>query len=178
MRRYSSTAITLHWVLALALVGCFCLGLYMAELPMSPRRLRLFNWHKWIGITILGLSFWRFLWRVRHRPPDETSMPAWQRSIARAAHGSLILLSLAIPLVGWAYSSSTGFPIVVFGVVSLPDFVPVDKALAEVLKPWHRALAWTLALIVVAHIAAALKHQFIEHDGLLSRMWFARHPKD
>lgn len=178
MRRYNTIAIALHWVLALALVGCFCLGLYMADLPMSPRRLRLFNWHKWIGITILAFSFWRFLWRLTHRPCDETGMPAWQRSIARAAHGLLILLSLAIPLVGWAYSSSAGFPVVVFGILQLPDFVPVDKTLAEALKPLHGALAWALAAIVVAHIAAAFKHQFIDRDGLLSRMWFAPHPKD
>lgn len=178
MRRYNSIAIALHWVLALALVGCFCLGFYMSELPISPWRLRLFNYHKWTGITILALSVWRLLWRLTHLPPEHACMPAWQQSMARGAHGLLALLSLAIPLVGWAYSSSAGFPIVVFGVLPLPDFVPVDKALADALKSWHKALAWTLVLVVVAHIAAALKHQFIDRDGLLSRMWFAPHSKD
>lgn len=172
MRYYGRVAIALHWVLALALVGGFCLGFYMAELPISPRRLRLFNWHKWIGITILTLSLMRWLWRLTHRPPPAFGMPPWQHRMARAVHAVLYLLSLCVPIAGWAYSSAAGFPVVVFGVLALPDFVPVDKALAEAIKPWHQGLAWTMALLVLAHLGAALKHQFIDRDGLLSRMWF------
>jgi cytochrome b561 len=59
---------------------------------------------------------------------------------------------------------------VMFGVLPLPDFVPVDKALADALKPWHATLAYALAALVVGHVAAALKHHFIDHDGLLLRM--------
>lgn len=178
MRYYSSVAIALHWVLALALVGCFCLGLYMTDLPISPGRLRLFNWHKWVGITILALSLMRLLWRLTHRPPPDPSMPSWQQWMARGVHGVLYLLSLSVPIAGWAYSSSTGFSIVVFGVLPLPDFVPVDKALAEAIKPWHEGLAWMMALLVLAHIGAAFKHQFIDRDGLLSRMWVIPYRKE
>jgi cytochrome b561 len=79
-----------------------------------------------------------------------------------------------VPLVGWAYSSAAGFPIVWFGVLPLPDFVPVDKALAEAIKPWHEILAWAMALLVLTHLGAALKHHFIDRDGLIGRMWPGR----
>ena len=125
--RYSRTAMLLHWVLALAIVGSFCMGLYMSDLPFSPQRLKLYNWHKWAGVTILALSALRLLWRLTHRPPADLPMPAWQRLAAHATHYGLYLLFFAVPLVGWAYSSAAGFPIVWFGVLPLPDFVSPDS---------------------------------------------------
>ena len=169
--RYTRTAIALHWLLALAIICSFSVGLYMQELPMSPTRLKLYNWHKWAGITILALSALRLLWRLGHRPPADLPMPAWQSRAAHFTHWALYALFFAVPLAGWAYSSSAGFPVVVYGLLPLPDFVPVDKALAETLKALHKLLGIALSLLVLAHIAGAFKHQFIDRDGLLSRMW-------
>ena len=169
--RYTPVAIAFHWLLAIAIVCSFCVGLYMADLPMSPARLKLFNWHKWAGITILVLSALRLLWRLTHRPPADVAMPAWQRRAAHITHFVLYGLFFLVPLSGWAYSSATGFPIVVFGLIPLPDFVPVDKALAEVLKSRHHMLAFALGFVVLAHLVAALKHHFLDRDGLLLRMW-------
>ena len=169
--RYSSTAIALHWGLALAIVGSFSFGLYMTGLPFSPQRLKLYNWHKWAGICILTLSAARLWWRLTHRPPANVPMPRWQQRAAHATHGLLYALFFAVPLVGWAYSSAAGFPVVVFGVLPLPDFMPVDKTLADAIKPFHKYLAFTMAALVLAHVAAALKHQFLDRDALLARMW-------
>ena len=172
--RYTGTAIGLHWLLAVMIAGSFAVGLYMVDLPFSPQRLKLYNWHKWAGILILTLSAARLLWRLTHRPPAAAPMPAWQARAAHAAHLALYVLFFAVPLMGWAYSSAAGFPIVLFGVLPLPDFVPVSRELADALKPWHGWLAKGLAAVVVLHVAGALKHQFIDHDGLLRRMWPAR----
>ena len=172
--RYSHIAIAFHWLLALAIVGSFSVGIYMYELPFSPTRLKLYNWHKWAGITIMALSAVRLLWRLTHRPPADLPMPSWQRRAARVTHTVLYVLFFAVPLSGWAYSSAAGFPVVVYGVLPLPDFVPVDKALAEWLKGTHKVLTITLSLFVIGHVAGALKHQFIDRDGLLSRMWPTR----
>ena len=168
--RYTGTAITLHWLLAIALLGSFAMGLYMADLPVSPQRLKLYNWHKWAGVTILSLSALRLLWRLTHRPPADVPMPPWQQRVAHLTHQALYVLFFAVPLVGWAYSSAAGFPVVWFGVLPLPDFVSKDKALADLIKPWHGALAWALILLAAMHIAAALKHQLVDRDGLLARM--------
>ncbi|MFN3303024.1 MAG: cytochrome b [Roseateles sp.] len=173
-QRYTPVAIALHWLLALAIVGAFGVGLYMTELPFSPTRLKLYNWHKWAGVAILALSALRLLWRLTHRPPADPPMPAWQARAAHVTHGLLYLLFFAVPLAGWAYSSAAGYPIVWFGVLPLPDFVPRDKELAELFKLLHKFAAYGLAALVLAHVGGALKHHLIDRDGLLARMGLGR----
>lgn len=173
--RYHGVSIALHWILALALALIFGVGVYMADLPFSPMRLKLYNWHKWAGVVILALSLLRLLWRLTHRPPAlppqvTAAMPAWQGLAHHATHGLLYALFFIVPLVGWAYSSAAGFSIVLFGALPLPDFVSADKALAALIKPWHEISAFALAALVVLHVAAALKHQWLDRDGLLERM--------
>ena len=175
-QHYTRTAIALHWLLAVAIVATFMLGLYMHELPISPSRLKLYNWHKWAGISILALSALRLLWRLAHRPPADVPMPAWQRRAAHITHLVLYALFFAVPLSGWAYSSAAGFPVVVFGVVPLPDFVPVDKALADTLKGLHKLFTLSLGVLVILHVLAALKHQLIDRDGVLARMSLRSNP--
>lgn len=177
--RYHPVSVLLHWVLGLALVGLFAMGLYMTELPFSPQRLKLYNWHKWAGVTLLALSILRLVWRLTHRPPAlpaaiEAGMPRWQRLAHHATHHGLYLFFFAVPLLGWAYSSAAGFPIVLFGVLPLPDFVPVNPELAELIKPLHKLSALAMMALVLLHVAGALKHQFIDRDGLLSRMGWGR----
>jgi cytochrome b561 len=173
--RYSTVAIALHWLLGLSLFAMFAIGVYMSDLPISPTRLKLFNYHKWAGITFLILSVLRLLWRFTHRPPAlplaiAQAMPGWQTKVYHATHYALYILFFAVPLVGWAYSSAAGFPVVLFGVLPLPDFVSVDKAFAEQIKELHGAAAFALMGLVFLHIVAALKHHFIDKDGLLNRM--------
>ena len=172
--RYTPTAVALHWLLAVAILASFGLGLYMHELPLSPTRLKLYNWHKWAGVTILALSLLRLAWRLTHRPPAELPMPRWQQRAARLTHRAMYALFFAVPLAGWAYSSAAGFPVVWFGVLPLPDFMPADKALAELIKPVHATLAFSLIALVVLHVGGALKHQLIDRDGLIGRMLPAR----
>ena len=173
--RYTLTAIALHWVLAAAILTAFFVGLYLEDLPFSPAKLKLINWHKWAGVTILALSVLRLMWRLTHRPPAlpariESAMPGWQRAAHHGTHHLMYLLFFAVPLLGWAYSSAKGFPIVWFGVLPLPDLVAPNPELAEAIKPLHGLAAWGLIGLVVLHVGAALKHQFIDRDGLLERM--------
>jgi cytochrome b561 len=169
--RYTRTAIALHWLLALALFGLLALGTYMTELPLSPARLKLYNWHKWAGVTVALLSLLRLLWRLTHRPPPQHGLPRWQARVADAAHWLLYVLFFAVPLAGWVYSSAAGVPIVWFGVLPLPDLVAPDRALAEAIRPLHGVLAYALAAIVAVHVAAALKHHALDGLGTLWRMW-------
>lgn len=173
--RYSAVAMTLHWLLGLAIVSIFVLGVYMADLPFSPKSIKFYNWHKWAGISILLLSVLRLAWRLTHQPPALPAavlqaMPPWQTRAYHATHTLLYGLFFAVPLLGWAYSSAAGFPIVWFGQIPLPDLLPADKALAELIKPLHKLSALALMGLVVLHVAAALKHHWIDKDGLLQRM--------
>jgi cytochrome b561 len=168
---YTRIAKLMHWLLALAIVLTFSFGLYMVELPFSPQRLKQYNWHKWAGMTILILSALRLLWRLTHPAPAlPAHTPAWQRLASHGTHALMYALFFAIPLAGWTYSSALGFPIVLYGVIEMPDLVSRDKELAEVLKLVHKYLAYSLAALVSLHVLAALKHHFIDKDGLLARM--------
>jgi cytochrome b561 len=169
--KYGHTAMLFHWLLAVLIIGTWCFGTYMHELPFSPMRVKQFNWHKWAGITILGLSALRLLWRLSHPTPDlPADMPSWQRSVSKLTHLALYGLFFATPLAGWAYSSAAGFQVVLYGVLPLPDWVPVSKDLAATLKSLHKFFSFALAALVVVHIGAALKHHFIDRDGVLLRM--------
>lgn len=170
--RYTRTAIALHWLLAVLIFGGFGLGLYMHDLPFSPQKLKLYSWHKWIGVSVFLLLLIRGLWRITHRPPPLPSgMPAWQRRAAHFSHGGLYLLMFVIPLSGWLMSSASGYKLVYFGIIPLPDLLDKNKAVAEVLVEVHEILAFTLVALVAVHAAAAIKHQFIDHDGTLMRMF-------
>lgn len=159
----------LHWLMALLFFAVLPLGLYMADLKLSPTKLQLYSYHKWMGITILLLAVLRILWRITHRPPALT-MPRWQQIASATVHAALYVLFLAIPVSGWLMSSAKGFQTVLFGVLPLPDLINKNKELGHTLGSVHEILSYTLSLLVVLHIAAALKHQFIDKDDLLSRM--------
>lgn len=169
-RAYTRTAVTLHWLVTLLILAGFTLGATMVHLGFSPLKLRLFSYHKWIGITVLGLVLIRSAWRLMHRPPPDEPMPRWQALAAHVTHGLLYALLLMIPLAGWTYSSATGYPVVYLGLWQLPDLVPKSAALAQVLVDVHIVLAWTLLCVVLLHMAAALKHHFIDRDATLRRM--------
>ena len=173
--RYSSLAIALHGLMALLIFVVFPLGVYMHELPLSPDKLKLYSYHKWIGITLLLLVAIRLIWRLAHTPPPlPDSVVAWQRRASAAVHGLLYLLMIAIPLSGWLMSSAKGFPVVWFGVLPLPDLVEKNRELGELLAEVHQVLNFTLLALVVMHVGAALQHHFIERQPFLQRMGWGR----
>lgn len=167
---YTKTAIALHWTIALLILVAFPLGVYMHELPLSPRKLQLYSYHKWIGISVLLFAAGRLLWRIGHRPPAPLPGPRWQVAAAHAVHHTLYLLIVAVPVSGWLMSSALGFPVVWFGVLPLPDLVGKDKELGEALRAVHQVLNFTLLALVAIHVGAALKHHFFDRDATLVRM--------
>lgn len=169
--RYTPIAIALHWAIALLVFGGWGLGIYMHDLPLSPAKLRYYSWHKWIGVTVFFLALLRVAWLATHSaPPLPPAISRLQRRLARLTHAVLYVLLFALPVSGWLMSSAQGVPTVYFGVLPLPDLVAKDKALGERLAGVHELLAFTLAALVLLHLAAALKHQWIDRDGLLDRM--------
>jgi cytochrome b561 len=138
--------------------GSFLLSLYH-KIRLCPTKLKLFSWHKWLGVTIFLIAVARLLWRMTHRVPGlPDSTPAWQRVAAAATHWVIYALLLAIPISGWLMSSASGFQVVYFGVLPLPDLLQKDKALAGQLQLVHETLNYTLMALLVVHVGAALKH--------------------
>jgi len=171
VRRYTAIAVSLHWLMALMILCAFALGLYMADLQLSPTKLKLFSWHKWLGVSIFLVAIARLLWRLTHPAPGlPDTTPGWQRTAAALTHWVIYLLLFMIPISGWLMSSASGFQVVYFGVLPLPDLVHKDKALAEQLKLLHETLNYTLMALLVLHVAAALKHHLLDRDEVLQRM--------
>ena len=142
----------------------------MRGLPLSPQKLELYSYHKWLGVTVLLLFLPRVLIRIALPPPALLPAPAWQLRLAGITHTLLYLLILLVPISGWIMSSAKGFPVVYLGIVPLPDLVGKDKELGNFLKDVHEALSTGLALLVVLHLGAAVKHHVIDKDGTLRRM--------
>ena len=170
--RYTATAKWLHWLVAALIVANLALGLWMVGLPgITPTKLRAFNWHKWVGVTVFVLASVRLLWRLGHAPPPlPASMRGWERRAAQTSHALLYALLFALPLSGYFYSLSTGYPIVWFGIIPLPVVIGPDPALKPVLVAVHHLLAWAMLAIVAVHAAAALKHHLVDRDDVLRRM--------
>ena len=169
--RYTAPAVILHWLVAAFVLVTLPLGIYMADLPVSPAKLKYYSWHKWIGVTIFLLVVLRAAWRIGHPPPAPLpGQPRWQVQTAHYTHLALYALLFLTPLAGWLLTSAAGYPIVYLGLVQIPDLVPKDKQLKEIFEVVHAGLALSMGALVLLHIGAALKHALIDRDGTLSRM--------
>jgi cytochrome b561 len=169
--RYSSPAIVLHWLVALLIICAFGVGLKIFGMPLSPWKFHLIAWHKWLGMTILALVALRVVVRLLSTTPALPShMSSAEQRVAHLGHLALYALMLAVPLSGWAMTSAYGIPVVYLGLWRIPPLLATNLDLAPQLKTLHQWLNWTLAACVVGHVAVALKHHYIDRDGLLTRM--------
>jgi cytochrome b561 len=171
--RYTGTAIALHWLVALLLLGQFAFGLMLEDIPRgTPERGYFVNLHKSIGVLIGLLIVLRIVWRLTHQaPPLPRSTPGWQRSAARFSHLALYLAMLALPLSGYLASNFSKHGIKFFNVTRWAPWGPDDKALYTFFNQIHHLAAALLALFVAVHLLAVAKHMLIDRDGLLQRMW-------
>ena len=170
--RYTYTAMLFHWLIALLVVAAFTLGVVMTDIPgLTPTKLRYFSWHKWLGVTVLLLAVLRVLWRLFNQAPVyPASMARWQQRAANGLHYLLYVMIFAVPLSGYFHSLASGVPVVYLGVFELPVLIAADPQLKPVLKDVHYWLNMLLCGSVGLHVVAALKHHFIDRDGVLRRM--------
>jgi len=169
--RYGAVAQGFHWLIAALVLTTVVIALYMTGLPLSPEKIKTYNLHKSIGVTILVLALLRLAWRLVSPPPAlPAAMAGWERAAAGASHLALYGLLLAQPVIGIFHSSAASFPVVVFGAVTLPSVTAPDKELKETLEALHSWLGWAFIALICLHVAAALRHHFIVKDDILRRM--------
>ena len=167
---YSAFSRWVHWLTLALFVALFGLGWYMDDLPQSMRGTGL-QLHKSFGITVLGLTILRLIWRFAAGvPPVPADLPAWQKLAARVSHVLLYLLLLAQPTVGWLWSSAGTKPINFYFLVQLPWLIGPDKDLSRSLGHLHGLIADALLVVIGLHASAALYHHFIRKDRVLVGM--------
>jgi cytochrome b561 len=169
--RWGHVAQFLHWLIVALIIVQVILANIAEDLPISPKKVAVYGWHKSVGITILGLAVIRLLWRWANPTPAlPTTLKPYERVLAGITHFGLYLLLFAQPITGWMMTSARGFPVSWFKLFQLPDFVPKNDALYNAMKDTHDTLALALYAIVFLHVAAALKHHFFLKDDVLRRM--------
>ena len=179
---YSGTAKLLHWLIAGFVVALLSVGITMTRISDLQLKFELYQLHKSLGVTVLGLMILRLLWRLTVKPPAlPPHMPAWERTGANGTHLLLYLLLLTMPLTGWATVSAAlppfNFPTLLYTRIPWPHIPFIEqltldekKTVEPLLKNVHAALSWTLLVLVGLHIAAALRHGIILKDGIMLRM--------
>jgi cytochrome b561 len=168
--RYGWPLIGLHWLTLLLIVAAYVLGTLLEDMTLSPLKLKLYSWHKWVGLLVLFLLPLRIALRLADKLDHRQGMTPFEIRASAIVHGLLYLLLIAVPMFGWLNSSAAGFSVVWFGVLLLPDLVGKDKALAEVFEELHEGSVNLLVTLVALHAAAALYHHHVRRDGVLARM--------
>lgn len=180
--RYSSVAMMLHWLIAVAVLAMCATGVWMVDaIDVKETRadaFAVYQWHKSLGLTILVLMVLRIIWRLTHRPPDlPAGMKTLERLAAHTTHLGFYLLLLVIPLLGWAMVSASvyGLPTIWFGLFEWPHLPLLSglenkKPVEDFLRSAHGWSAYLLIGLIVVHLAAVAKHTFVDRDGILKRM--------
>lgn len=174
---YGSLHRALHWIMAIMIICMIAVGVYIhglnADNPAeAPTKMALGALHKATGLLLLVLVTLRTIWVFSNpRPGLPDSVPRWQRIVAKSLHHTLYLLMFAIPISGYVMVSHVAKPISFYGLFDIPPLFSeqnIDKAkgIFEV----HETLATVLLVLIVAHLAVALKHHFIDKDNILRRM--------
>ena len=173
--RYTRIAISLHWLIALLIIGQLAGGKIMMALDPAPIKFELFQLHKSFGFIILGLSVLRLIWRLMHRPPAlPDNLKPWEKYAAKLTHIGFYGFMIGLPLSGWAMVSASTPKITtkIFKAIKVPDLPGIARtdAMEALTKNVHEFMAYALIALLLLHIGAALKHHFVLKDGVLRRM--------
>ncbi|MBF0342581.1 MAG: cytochrome b [Magnetococcales bacterium] len=170
--RYDRIARWLHWGMALLLILLVGLGFYATSLTYyDPLYHRSLSWHRSLGVVVWSIGLLRLGWRLRHPPPPlPADTPAWEHQAALWTHRFLYGLMLLIPLTGYLITTADGRGVNVFGWFEIPALLPPAKGRETWMGTIHLGAALFFCMLVGMHVAAALKHHFIDRDGILRRM--------
>lgn len=172
---YSPVLKTLHWLIALAVIGMLSMGFFLDDIP-DQYKSTAYLMHKSVGLTILWLMILRFITiHALGRPALPADMRLWEKALSRLVQYSFYIALILMPLSGWIMSVAADRIPSYFGLfnVPIPGLGP-DKSLAEFMEQAHVIIAWTIIMLLVLHISGALKHHFINKDHVLKSMWFGK----
>lgn len=179
--RYNNGAVLIHWLTALLVLTQVYVGFTFHNMDRGPERALWFEWHKTIGATILILALIRLAWRLMHRPPPfPEELPRWERLAAVWNHRLFYALLIVLPLTGLiavsggANEATTGL----VGGLRLPLLPGLSEDAGDLAGETHELLVKLTIALLAVHVAAALKHQFVDRSRVAGRMPPFRSPLD
>jgi cytochrome b561 len=173
LQRYNPLQVTLHWASAVLVLFSLVFGtLVLKHLPNDALKTTPLRVHVIVGGVIGLLIVIRVIVRLAAPQPERASTGSlFLDRLAVFNHGAMYLGIIAMVSSGIAIAIQSGLADVAFGHpgAKLPaDFWQYPPRLV------HAVLAKFLIVLIGLHFTAALFHQFLRKDGLLSRMWFSR----
>jgi len=167
---YGLTTRAIHWIMAVAIIGMYVLGLWMVDLNYySPYYQSAPNLHRSVGILLLILLTVRFGWRLANVHPADDELSTAERWAAKLVHWGFYPLLFALMISGYLMSTADGRPIEVFDWFKVPAIIE-DKGMEKTAGEIHETLANITMLVVLLHAIAALKHHFFDRSRVLTRM--------
>lgn len=169
---YDPVARVLHWSIAAMVAVQLPIGVAMTSEPLADLADPLFVLHKGLGSVLLILVVLRVVWRLIHRPPPfPESMPPLERRIASATHTALYVALLAMVVSGYVRTVGDGYPIELLDALGISPLLSGRPELAAVMLVVHQFGVFVLVALASVHVAAVLRHQLIEREPVLKRMW-------
>jgi cytochrome b561 len=167
MAKWALSSRIFHWTSAVLLLVTWA----MILLHGNSEGNQFINLHKAFGVSLLLWTIARLINRLISKTPPAVPMPKLQALVGHLTHFILYGLLLAMPIAGLLMSLYGGRAVSMFGLFEIPVFVTPDRSLARVFNNIHVDIIWPMIIIfTLMHIGAALYHQFIKKDGLISRM--------
>lgn len=167
---YPAAIKSLHWLMALLIIGLWVVGQLMGDLPKGDFRAQVYGWHKGLGVVVLALVLLRLTWRLGAGVPTlPATMHGPERLAAHAGHILLYLLMILLPVDGILLSQTGGRAVMLLGW-PLPTLIGKNDGLHEMFEIGHAVMGWGLALLLLGHVGAALRHHYILGDAVLVRM--------
>ncbi|MDE0081543.1 MAG: cytochrome b/b6 domain-containing protein [Gammaproteobacteria bacterium] len=169
---YGTGARIFHWLVALLVVVQIPAGIAMTSEPLLGVADPLYILHKGSGSVLLVLVLARIAWRLTHRPPPfEEWMRPGEKRTAAAAHAAIYVLLLLMTVSGYVRTVGDGFPIEFLDALGVPPLIPFMPRAARVMLVVHQFAVVALIILVSAHVSQVLRHQLIERNPVLARMW-------
>ena len=178
---YGTVTKTFHWLTALLILTIVPLGAIANRLPYDTNeqlafKAQLFSFHKTLGVIVFAVALARILWALTQTKPAGLHPDRKAETfLADLVHWLLYISLVAVPLTGWIHHAATsGFAPIWLPISQNLPLVPKDEGVAKLFAGLHWAWSKIMVASILLHVAGALKHQFVDKDATLKRMWFGK----
>jgi cytochrome b561 len=168
---WGTPAKLLHWLIAAGVFALIYYGLLQADMERGPDKLAVRETHASLALLVFALMTVRFAWRfLNETPVHPQGTPRWQRVAASLVHWGLYLFVFLQIFAGAMTVATGGRPLPFFGWFTVPLPVAEDADAHHFWEEVHEFSWVIIAVLIVAHVVAALYNHFVLKNDVLRRM--------